>query len=66
VDKAVFRVEADAESFRVLGPDDRVILQCRDAASAGHYADLLERAFRAGYRRGFRDARAASRPEERD
>jgi len=43
--------------YRVVDADGRSVLDCADEHSAAHYAALMNRAFGAGYRSGYRDAR---------
>ncbi len=57
-DTPAYRVEADGDGFAVRDDEDNTILTLRDETSAGHYAELLSRAFARGYRRGRRDARS--------
>ena len=51
-------VEADNGRYRVATANGRNCMTCRDEPSAAHYADLMNQAFAAGYKRGYRDARA--------
>jgi hypothetical protein len=44
--------------FDVRSASGRVVMSCGDEASARHYASLLNEAFDAGYKAGFRDGRA--------
>ncbi|ANM29917.1 hypothetical protein ABI59_10530 [Acidobacteria bacterium Mor1] len=53
-----YRVESDGEGYAVVDDEGTTILTLRDARSAGHYAELLSRAFDRGYRRGRREARS--------
>ncbi len=54
-----YTIEAADGRFEVRAASGRVVMACADAASAAHYATLLNEAFRAGYKSGFRDALAS-------
>jgi hypothetical protein len=41
--------------FEVCNASGRVIMVCADESSASHYAVLLNEAYRAGYKLGYRD-----------
>lgn len=56
-DKAYF-VELADESHEIRTTSGRVVMKCRDEASARHYAVLLCEAFDAGFREGYRKFRA--------
>jgi len=43
--------------FEVCSTSGRTILVCDDEDSASHYATLLNEAYRAGYKLGYRDGR---------
>jgi hypothetical protein len=49
--------EAAGGRFQVQDAEGGVILVCGDRSSAEHYASLLNRAFRQGYKQGLRRAR---------
>lgn len=51
-----YRVEHHEQIYRVLGASAQVIMECRDEMSARHYVELLCRAYRLGYKAGFRYA----------
>lgn len=59
-DQETYRVVAKEQQYDVVSASDRVVMSCRDPRSANHYATLLNQAFRAGYKAGFRDAKQAS------
>lgn len=59
-DQETYRVVATEQQFDVVSASDRVVMSCRDSRSANHYATLLNQAFRAGYKAGFRDAKHGS------
>ena len=44
--------------FEVHSPSGQTIMVCADRASASHYADLLQRAFEVGYKKGLRKGRS--------
>jgi hypothetical protein len=50
-------VEQREEKFQVNNRSGRTILVFRDLGSAEHYASLLNQAFLAGYKSGYREAR---------
>lgn len=52
--EAVYQVVARDDDFLVVDNTDRTIMQCRDIHSAQHYATLMNSAYRAGYKIGFR------------
>jgi len=54
-----YTVEPDAGRFRVVDWEGNVILACGDSPSAEQYAELMNRAFRRGFKAGFRKARKA-------
>ena len=55
-DSAAYRVRNEPDGrFAVVNESDRTIIVCRDAASAEHYAVLLNEAYRAGIRQGTRE-----------
>ena len=43
--------------YEVSAVSGRVIMVCNDESSASHYAVLLNEAYRAGYKSGYRDGR---------
>ncbi len=53
-----YAVKARDGRFEVCAATGRVIMVCHDDRSAAHYASLLNEAFRAGYKKGYRDGRA--------
>ncbi|MDH3895585.1 MAG: hypothetical protein OES78_13585 [Chromatiales bacterium] len=54
-----YSIEVANGRVEVRTASGRVIMACADQASAAHYATLLNEAFRAGYKSGFRDALAS-------
>jgi hypothetical protein len=54
-----YSIEVANGRVEVRAASGRVIMACADEASAAHYATLLNEAFRAGYKSGFRDALAS-------
>ncbi len=54
-----YSIEASDGRFEVRSASGRVVMACADESSAAHYATLLNEAFRAGYKSGFRDALAS-------
>jgi len=59
-DAPQYRVEARDEKYAVVTADDTVVLECRDAPSAQHYAEMLNRAWQRGYKAGYRHGKAAA------
>ena len=56
-DNAYF-VEISGDRYEVRSANGRVVMRCRDQASADHYAVLLCEAYRAGFKKGYKKARA--------
>ena len=56
-DEHAYHVVEESGKFRVIDPQGQSIMVCHDDQSADHYASMLTKAFRQGYRTGFRDAR---------
>ncbi|MCO6457114.1 MAG: hypothetical protein J5I93_17600 [Pirellulaceae bacterium] len=59
-DERPYAIDQDETGYRVLDDTGQVVIRCRERASAEHYAELLTRAYRKGYRLGFRAARRGS------
>ena len=55
-----YRVAEESSKFDVVAPDGRSIMTCSNAQSASHYADMLTKAYRLGYKTGYRAARIAT------
>jgi hypothetical protein len=51
----VYTVQANNTRFEVSAASGRTILVCEDEGSASHYASLLNEAYEAGYKTGYRD-----------
>ncbi len=49
--------------FEVVDASGRVVVVCRDQASAVDYAVLLSEAYRRGHKAGYRQARVAKRSD---
>ena len=64
-DIACYSVEHSGDRWRVCSATGTVVLECADPNSAGHYVELLTKAYRAGYKAGYRDAREADRERGR-
>lgn len=56
-DETPYTIEETEAGFRVLSPDGYPVLECRDRHSADHYVELLSRAYRNGYKAGYRAAK---------
>ena len=50
-----YEVRQEADRFLICNDAGRIVMTCGDRGSAEHYADLLNRAFQAGYRNALRD-----------
>lgn len=55
-----YSVELVDGRYEVKNATGRVIMSCGDEYSAQHYATLLNQAFGAGFKSGFRSARAGN------
>ena len=56
-DKNYYVVVEAEDRFRVETPTGYCVMECRDRGSADHYVVLLNQAFEAGYKQGFRAAK---------
>jgi hypothetical protein len=56
-DTTPYAVHDEDGRFTVAGDAGRAVMVCSDRRSAEHYALLLNAAFEAGYKAGFRAAR---------
>ncbi len=52
-----YTVQENNDRYEVCTATGRAILVFSDAGSASHYAALLNEAYRAGYKQGYRDGR---------
>ena len=52
-----YTVQPEAKQFAVVDWEGAVVVVCGDAHSAEQYAVLMTKAFRRGYKAGFRTAR---------
>lgn len=59
-DKAFTVDRLEEKRFLVVGPAGRTVLQCADEHSAQHYASLMNQAYLAGYKAGFRNGKSSS------
>ena len=57
VEPEPFRVNARDGRFEVLDRSNRVMMVCGDEGSATNYVDLLNQAYRQGYKSGYREAK---------
>ena len=57
---APFWVNINEGQYQVADGSDRTWLETSNAATAEHYVDLLNKAFKSGFKKGFRKARAGS------
>ena len=55
--QAAYSVHERDDRYEVCAASGRVIMVCNDQSSASHYAVLLNEAYRAGYKTGYRDGR---------
>ncbi len=56
-DQAEYRIDQEQDQFVLRARSGQAVLTVRDAASAAHYLELLNRAYRAGFKAGLRQAR---------
>ena len=56
--QSAYTVHEQNDRFEVCTASGRVIMVCGDTDSAAHYASLLNEAYRAGYKMGYRDGRS--------
>ncbi len=54
-----YQIEAHDGRYRLLDAGGYVVLECADEASARHYAELMNKAWRGGFRAGYRTAKQA-------
>jgi hypothetical protein len=52
-----YRVNPRDGRFEVRDGSDRVMVTCRDEGTAANHTDLLNQAYRHGYKTGYRDAK---------
>lgn len=57
VEGLMYSVQERNTRFEVCSASGRTILVCEDEGSASHYAALLNEAYQAGYKTGYRDGR---------
>lgn len=56
-----YRVAEEEDDYRVMSPSGMTVMACRDGASAQHYATLMNQAYRAGYKAGYREGKGSAR-----
>ena len=56
-EQLAYTIQEQEGRYEVCAMSGRVIMVCADEASADHYAALLNEAFRAGYKMGYRVGR---------
>ena len=61
-DEAIFSVAADGAAFIVSDSTGRVVVRCNTEQNALNYADLLNNAYKRGYKAGYHDARKGRSP----
>ena len=54
---APFRVNTNERLYQVVDDSDRTWLETANAMTAEHYVDLLNQAFKSGFKKGVRKAR---------
>lgn len=54
---SAYVVEPRDNAFAVVSPSGMTIMECTDEHSANHYAELLTRAYRIGFKAGIRAGR---------
>ncbi|MGK0305429.1 MAG: hypothetical protein ACI8UG_001177 [Gammaproteobacteria bacterium] len=52
-----FRVNTKEGRYQVLDASEQTVLETPNAVTAEHYVDLLNKAFKSGFKKGFRKAR---------
>lgn len=52
-----FWVNANEEKYQVIDGSDQTWLETTNEVTAEHYVDLLNKAFKSGFKKGFRKAR---------
>ena len=57
-----YRAETTDGGAKVVDGQGRTVMTCSDAASAGHYAVLLNDGYKRGYKDGYRDGRRSLSP----
>ena len=60
-----YHIEQDEGRWRLCSAAGNVVLAGTDPHSAVHYLELLNKAYRAGYKAGYRDAREGDRARAR-
>ena len=55
------KIVVRGDKYGVVDDQQRDVIAGRDERSAQHYADLLNKAYRRGYRLGYRDAKPPAR-----
>ncbi len=58
-----YRIDAHEGRYRLLDVEGSTLLECQDETSARHYADLMNKAWRSGFRAGYRTGKQASNGE---
>lgn len=53
-EEEAYQVRFEEGRHQIVDAEGNVYLDCGDPASAGHYAELMNRAFRRGYKAGLR------------
>ena len=53
-----FWVNTNEEKYQVVDGSDQTWLETSNAVTAEHYVDLLNKAFKSGFKKGYRKARA--------
>lgn len=56
-DEHYYRVVEREAAYRVETPTGYCVMECRDEGSADHYVVLLNQAFKAGHKQGYRAAK---------
>jgi hypothetical protein len=52
-----FWVNTKEGRYQVLDASEQTVLETTNAVTAEHYVDLLNKAFKSGFKKGFRKAR---------
>ena len=54
-----YAIDAD-DAGRVVDSNGSTVIECQDSLNARHYVELLNRAYRSGFKAGYREGRGES------
>jgi hypothetical protein len=58
-ESVTYRITAHDGRYRLVNAEGNTLLECQDEASARHYAELMNKAWRSGFRAGYREGKQA-------